>query len=164
MKTKIITLSAGKYAVVDESDYGWLSLHKWSLCNGYAVRTEGPAVKRKCIYMHREITKAAIGLDVDHVDHDRLNNTRANLRVCSHVDNIRSQSKRVDNTSGFRGVSHRKDTGKWSAYIHEHGLKISLGCFKTAAEAAKAYDKAAKKLYGSFAVLNNKEAKEDADD
>lgn len=98
---KLIPLTQNKFAKVDDANYEWLNSFKWhykrSACgNGYAVRKEylgkGGNSKRgysyRSIQMHRLIVDAPEGMDVDHKDGDGLNNSRNNLRVCTHMQNI----------------------------------------------------------------------------
>jgi hypothetical protein len=89
----------------------------------------------------------------DHKDRNPLNNQRHNLRVASQVQNNRNQRRYKNNQSGYVGVSwHQKR--KWWARIGVDGKRISLGCYDDPKEAAKAYNKAALKYHGEFAVLN----------
>jgi HNH endonuclease/AP2 domain len=104
--------------------------------------------KRRHLRLHREI----IGeqpFDVDHADHNGLNNRRGNLRLCTQSQNYGNGRHRVG-VSGFRGVWRDKRSDRWRANIA--GRK--LGSFATAEEAAPAYDAAAIKRFGDFAPLN----------
>jgi hypothetical protein len=91
---------------------------------------------------------------IDHVDRNYLNNQINNLRPCNYGDNSYNKTKYRNNISGFIGVSWNKKLKKWSAYASYKNTKIHLGYFNTAEEAAKVRDKAAKELFGKFAVLN----------
>jgi len=91
-----IPLTNGKVALVDDSDYEWLAQRKWSYqkgskYTGYAVRTDYSAERPKTLSMHGEIVKPAAGLEVDHINHDGLDNRRANLRAVTHSENMRNQ-------------------------------------------------------------------------
>ena len=147
---KQIPLGEGFYAYVDAADYEWLSRWTWHLQNGYAVRWE----KRKVIFMHREILKPPKGKMGDHMNANRLDNTRANLRICSRPENARNKSKPHGTSSRFRGVSYRKDCGRWYARIRFEGSLIHLGSVADEEEAARAYDRKAVELFGEFARLN----------
>ena len=76
---RLIPLGDGFYAYVDAADYEWLSRYTWHLHNGYAARRE----KGRRIFMHREIMQPPKGMVVDHIDGNRINNCRFNLRVCT---------------------------------------------------------------------------------
>jgi len=147
---KQIPLGDGYYAYVDAADYEWLNQWTWHVQNGYAVRWE----KGKVIFMHREILKPPRGKMGDHVNGNRLDDTRANLRVCTRPENSRNKSKPHGTSSRFRGVSYRKDSGKWYARIRFEGKLIHLGLFTEEVEAARAYDRKAVELFGEFARLN----------
>jgi hypothetical protein len=92
---------------------------------------------------------------IDHIDHDRANNRISNLREVTEAQNHRNAAKRVDNTSGFKGVTlTRNKTRPWQATIKMDGKTTSLGQFPTAIEAGRAYDKAARQMYGEHACTN----------
>ncbi len=151
---KLIPLTRGRFAIVDAEDYEWLNQYKWHVsksgCSEYAVRCQG----RKHISMHRLLLNAPPGLLVDHRDCNGLNNRKANLRLCTHLENIRNQRPRKDGTSRFKGVSRRKTRKKYTATIHKDGKRYSLGYFRDEIEAAVVYDIKAMELFGEFAYLN----------
>lgn len=152
---KEISLTRGLVTLVDDEDYEWLSVHKWHVAShGYARRNvPHPDIqgKRSTLPMHRAI----MGLDsndvrvVDHIDGNRLNNQRSNLRVCLHCENSRNRQRHSVNKIGLKGVCKYKR--KWKAQILSDGKKINLGYFKTPEEAHAAYRKAAVDLHGEFA-------------
>lgn len=144
---KEIQLTQGMVAIVDDEDYEEFSKHKWCFSNvGYAQRRSG-------IYLHRVIAGAKPGEFVDHINRDRLDNRRSNLRICTKQQNQHNQGPRKG-TSKYKGVSLRKDTGKYTACIHHNYKKINLGSFLTEEEAAEAYNKAALMYHGEFAFSN----------
>ena len=104
--------------------------------------------------MYREIVGAGSGQVVDHKDGDGLNNTRENLRVCSRSDNEHNRRIDTKNSSGFKGVYFNKPMKKWMARISINNKRMYLGCYDNKVDAARAYDKAAKKHFGEFARLN----------
>lgn len=90
---------------------------------------------------------------LDHRNRDRSNNSISNLRKASNSQNqMNAASGR--NSSGYKGVSWHKHTKKWVARIRKDGKLIALGCFSDPKEAARAYNDAAQKLFGEFALLN----------
>jgi len=152
----IIKLTQGKETIVDDNDYEALSLHKWQTSNGYATRCVWDKIARKnrTIYMHRIILSVPIGLEADHINGDKLNNKRSNLRICAPRDNKRNQRIRSDNTSGYKGVCWDKANDKWMSSITVEGKSVNLGRFKKRDDAARAYNQAAIKNFGEFANLN----------
>lgn len=146
---KRIALTQGKVALVDDGDFEYLSKKKWSanLQNGIWYAISGG--KR----MHRLILKAQPGWVVDHKNRDGLDNRRANLRVCTHAENMRNAKTRKDNASGFTGVSWYKRTSKWSARINVNNKTIYLGYFSDLALAIKAYKQASRKYHGDFSKV-----------
>jgi len=147
---KRIPLTDGAYAYVDAADYEWLSQYNWRLQNGYAARRE----KTKTSYMHREIMKPPKGWMVDHMNHNKLDNCRVNLRVCTRQQNTHNNIKHVRSSSEFKGVGYSKERDKWFAKIYFEGRRIWLGYFTDELEAAHVYDRKAVELFGEFAHLN----------
>jgi len=153
---KKIHLTQGKVAIVDESDFEHLSKFKWfavecHINKFYAARKEN----KKNLYMHREI----LGLEgkqvhCDHINGDSLDNRRTNIRACTPSENGRNRTLPSNNTSGFKGVSHYKNFGKWGARIKIYGKPKHLGIFDDPEKAAKAYDAAAVLIHGEFAKTN----------
>jgi len=147
---KMIPLGGGVYAYVDAADYEWLSQWTWSLRGGYAARLE----KKKHIYMHRALMQPPKGMTVDHQNRNRLDNTRANLRVCTYAENACNRAKRRGTSSRFRGVGYRKDSGKYYAQVHCKGDDLHLGLFTDELAAARAHDRKAVEVFGPFARPN----------
>jgi len=145
-----IPLGNGHYALVDATDYEWLSKYNWHYHNGYAVRRE----QCRRIYMHRDIMKPPEGMSVDHINHDKLDHRRCNLRVCTHQQNVHNNSKHKGSSSRFKGVGYLKERGKWFAKGYYQGERIWLGYFEDEAEAARAYDRMAVQYFREFAKLN----------
>lgn len=154
-----IPLSQGKVAIVDAIDFPEVSKHKWcaSKSDGiwYALRKTyyRQCRVRKTIKMHRQI----LGLcdpkiAVDHKNGDGLDNRRCNIRIATGSQN-NANRKKVRNRLGFKGI--RKQGSLFEALIGIYPKKqIKLGSFSTAEDAARAYDKAAVRIYGSFARPN----------
>lgn len=92
---------------------------------------------------------------VDHRDGNRLNNTRANLRIATPLENSRNRPVFRNNKAGFKGVFPTRGTkANWSAVIYVNKKQIYLGSFKTKEDAARAYDSKAVEAFGEFARLN----------
>ena len=102
--------------------------------------------------MSRVIMNCPKGKEVDHKNGNTLDNRHSNLRVCTHQENCRNRRPNKNCVSSYKGVSWFK--GKWTAIINCNGKHRYLGRFKNEIDAAKAYDKAAKKAFGEFACLN----------
>lgn len=157
---KKIPLTQGKIAIVDDEDYKWLSKYKWHYHKGYAARTCRKTGRKRTIYMHREIMRTPEGFVTDHINGNKLDNRRVNLRICTKAQNNMNMKKfrsrkKAKHASRYKGVYWRGGrTPKWSAEIRYKGKQIHLGYFETEEEAAKAYDKAAIRLFGSFASPN----------
>lgn len=162
--TVLVPLTKGLVAVIDECDAEAVSRFNWHARKGlrkgpsYAQFTRTDGYGRTIVTtLHRFLWTSWGNPDAEVIDHkngDGLDCTRENLRAASASDNARNVSKRANNTSGFKGVSFHKATGKFSAQIVVNGKSRHLGLFRTADAAAVAYDDAAKRLFGEFAKLN----------
>lgn len=149
---------AGKYvAIVDDED-GDLADFDWVFNNGYATRqTKGSAKDRGFIQMHRLIMEQILGhslargSQVDHVNLNRLDNRRENLRLSNKSQNAANTTLRKSNKSGYKGVNWSKPNKKWQAAICHQYHRYHLGFFDTPEEAHAAYCEKAKELHGEFA-------------
>ena len=156
---KIIRLKNGEETMVDDMDYGWLNQFKWRVLNRtkkqhspYVVRGKRINGKYILFYMHRVIMNPG-SLCTDHIDGDGFNNQRENLRICTHTQNGMNQTIK-GGTSQYKGVYYNKNAKKWQSGIRKDRKTFYLGYFHDEAEAAKAYDEAAKELFGQYAKLN----------
>lgn len=144
---KKIFLTQGKVALVDDADFDWLNQWKWSLgsksSGGYARRKEAG----KHILMHRLIMGFPVGLQVDHINRNPHDNQRKNLRIVTRSQNC--WNRKANGERRFKGVFVR-----WQAIIMAGGKRFHLGSFSSEGAAARAYDRAAKRLHGDFAQLN----------
>jgi hypothetical protein len=145
----------GRAALVDDEDYALISQYRWyarmisSKIYAFTSSRCGPRVVDRPIGMHELIT----GYDLtDHKNGDGLDNRRENLREATVAQNLRNRGCPVNNTSGFKGVSRKRD--KWTAGIKANGVHKRLGGFATPEQAARAYDAMAIELHGEFACLN----------
>ncbi len=146
-----ILLTNGMVAYVDAADYEEISKYTWCLASGgYAARIE----KRRVIFMHRQIMNPPEGMFVDHIHGNRLDNTRAHLRVCTLSENAQNRAKRANATSRYRGVSYSKNREKWVVAIPGEGKQKYVGAFDDELEAARAYDRAAVLYLSDSARLN----------
>lgn len=155
---KTIPLTQGFSAIIDDEDFELVSKHKWHVHhsgkNHYAVANVTlPDGRRTTIQMHALILGNP-GSITDHKDGDGLKNTRSNLRPCTHQQNIFNQGVQahVSKTSRYKGV-HLFEK-KWLARIMINKKMNHLGSFENESDAARAYDRAAKELFGEFARLN----------
>jgi hypothetical protein len=151
-----VPLTQGYEAVIDADDVPIVSSWNWYALTRsntvYAVRNLPN--NKGIISMHRALLGFPVGMEVDHRDRNGLNNTRrgesGNLRVASHAENMRNQGLRADSTTGFKGVSLHKPTGRYHAYIWVDGKRKSLRYHDTAEQAHKAYSAASLDLHGAF--------------
>jgi len=148
---KLIPLTKGQFAIVDYSDYGKVRDFKWHLAtNGYAIRSRIIDGKRVKIHMHRVINQTPEGMDTDHINCNKLDNRKANLRSATRSENKRNTKTQKNNKSGVKGVSWNKTAKKWQAEITLHQKSIYLGVFTTVQEAEVARNKATIDLHGAF--------------
>jgi len=139
--------------LVDNIDYTNLSLYKWHFDkNKYAWRnvlsSDG---ERKKIYMHREIMGNPFGKQVDHINHNKQDNRRKNLRICTHSENQFNRLPAKHNKSGIKGVSWDRIGKVWRVKISANNNIINIGRFKRKIDAIKSRKLYAKKIHKEFA-------------
>jgi hypothetical protein len=88
---------------------------------------------------------------LDHINGNAADNRPENLRECSHTQNLYNRKLNANNSSGIKGVHHRKDNGKWRAYLTVEGKLLRFGEFETKAEATQVIREARERLHGEFA-------------
>lgn len=161
MGTLSIPLSQGKFALIDEADADLVAGRRWRIhkSGGTSARpyvASGSVCNGTFVMLHRLIVGATDGELVDHRNGDGLDNRRANLRTCTHTQNMQNRKVHSNNRSGFKGVYLHKHKGPncWYAQLKVNGKRVHVGAFLTAEEAARAYDEAAIKHHGEFARLN----------
>lgn len=137
-------------AKVEDEDVETVSGLQWRFDGRYAY-ADGSETRK--IYMHRLIMGNPVGLQVDHINGNRLDNRRTNLRVCQHAQNIMNQKGRGA-VSGFKGVHPARRGDGWCAHITLDGHMMDLGTYDTPEVAAVAYNVAARQHFGEFAWLN----------
>lgn len=154
---KSLPLTNGNVAFVDDEAFDVLSQWKWMFSEGYAVRYErkdGRRIGR--VHMHRVV----LGLSksdprvVDHINGNKLDNRRANLRPATRSQNGANRRKSAGMSSRYKGVSWQRKTNKWVAALRCDQKWLRLGLFEVEEDAARAYDKVARETFGEFALLN----------
>jgi len=165
-KVKKIVIESAKHgtfaALIDEEDWGKVKDYRWRIDKPSTRPRYGPYVigynkeLKKEAKLHRLIMDAPRGALVDHVDGDGLNNTKQNLRLCTHKENQRNKKANYNNPTGFKGVRAYKNKyqARLSYKTNGQSGEYSLGMYDTPEEAARAYDKKAIELHGEFANLN----------
>lgn len=151
-------LTRGQVTVFDKQmlenvlDYNWYAQYSNGINNFYVARSS----KGKSIYLHREIMiwygDYKYGYEIDHIDHNPLDNRKCNLRCVTHSQNMKNKNLRLDNQTGYVGVSNYR-TGKYKASITNNGIHYYLGLFDCKIEAAKKYNE--KAIEFGFEMLNN---------
>lgn len=154
---KRVPLTRGMWATVDDADYeAVMAAGPWFVrVDGRTVYAQGNIRRsdggRSAQYMHKFLTGWP---ETDHRNGDGLDNRRVNLRCATRTQNNANSRLRSDNTSGFKGVLWNRQRRRWYARITIDGRQRHLGSFGDPGEAARAYDAAAREVFGEFARLN----------
>lgn len=151
---KEISLNKNRFVIVDDRDYENLNQFRWCVdAQGYATRAiyNPDDQKSRRVLMHRVLMNTPNGYDTDHINGNKLDNRRCNLRIATRTQNIINVSKpNRHNKVGFRGVQMSKE-GRFYSGLIVNGKRVHLGMFDTAEEASRAYQMAKSEAYKEFA-------------
>lgn len=154
-----IPLTQGQVAIIDCEDwekvkgYNWQAVYNTKTRSFYASTGICNNGIQRTIRMHRFLLNAPRGKQVDHINHDTLDNRKSNLRLCNNSQNQRNSRLRMDNSSGYRGV--KRHGSRWRADIACNNHRQLLGVFDSPEEAYNAYREVAARLHGDFAYLKD---------
>ena len=129
------------YAIVDAADAAWVNQWRWSLGKGYAARSQSHDGRRVRVYLHRELLglpRVTDGRQGDHIDRDKLNCRRVNLRVATHAQNLQNKASYRGSTSRYRGVCWVTSNRRWRATVRVAGKLHRLGEYLREEDAAAA--------------------------
>jgi len=157
-----IPVGNGKYTLVDDRDYDYLSQFIWKITHGYVnidlqyseffddtLPENGTAMSRIILGLLPND-----GFEADHINHNLLDNRRNNLRKATHSQNQCNRTLTSKGSSKYKGVSWNKGSKKWQAQIGINKQTKYLGVFDNENHAAHVYNLAAKRYFGEFALLN----------
>jgi hypothetical protein len=153
--TALIPLTRGMFAVIDESDIPMVASYLWCVVGDprYTLYA-ATCIAGRNMRLHRMITSAPDGMFVDHINGNGLDNRKQNLRLCTRNQNMHNRRKVVGGVHKYKGLCFIPWSRRWTARIYYLSKPIHLGTFDTEAEAASAYNDAAKRYFGEFARLN----------
>jgi len=146
------------WTLVDDVDFGEVSQFRWRMnCSGYAIRSlPRKGAKKTNEFLHRNVAVRAglpiDGIEGDHVNGDRLDNRRANIRPATRAQNARNTRRPRHSKAPFKGITVLP-SGRWRAQIKVDGRRCHLGTYDTAALAHEAYCAAARLHFGDFARM-----------
>lgn len=149
---EIIKIKDDIFVIVSSKDKELIEKHKWSINSKGYLRRHGPKVNGKWtkIYLHREILNCPNNYQVDHINGNKLDNRRENLRLCTNMLNHYNMPKRSNNKSGVTGVYFSNKLKKWVAEIKANKIKIYLGSFNNIRDAESVRKLAEEKYFGDF--------------
>lgn len=154
-KPKRIYLSGengkGKCTIIDSEDLELLSKYSWNFgYHGYAVTT----INKKFYNLHQLLFKIPKGKMIDHINHNKLDNRKSNLRICTNAQNQWNQKKKLNKISKYKGVTFAKARNKWQVSFIHYKKIIWGGRFDSEKKAAQRYNELVGKFRGEFALLN----------
>ena len=159
----VLFTQKGQEIIIDKEDYNKIKDYTWKLnTNGYAITEVKKGLEKvKSIMLHRLINNTPEGMITDHINRNKLDNRKENLRTCTTSENAMNRKTNYKNeTSKTKGVDYRKQDNMWRARICKNGNRINLGLFKTEEEAIKARLNAEKDIFAEFSIYNTLDRKE----
>ena len=145
----------GKFALVDDDWFEFLSKWQWSTnYDGYSKRNKRIDGSSRTFFMHRIINQTPYGMLTDHINGEKLDNRKSNLRTVNRQENAMNRRRGKRNNAGFIGVTVSNTKKPWEARLWHKGVVHYLGHFDDILEAALVRDTAALFFRGEFAVLN----------
>jgi len=142
-------------AIIDADDFDVVSKHKWTLQSGGYVRT---FVGKNVLYLHRLVMGANGNLEIDHINRNKIDCRKQNLRFATRTQNSANKDCNKGNPIKVKGVRWDKTRNKYLARIGYNGITKNLGRYDNLIDASRAYDEAAIRIYGEYANINNLEA------
>ena len=138
----IMELNSKKYCIIDTEDYDLVKDYNWCVANIKSLYVQTNIVdkltkKRTTLKLHRLIMNPPKEFVIDHINHNTLDNTKSNLRVCTHKENLENVNKYLTNNSGYRGIYRHKKSNKWQVNIIHNSKNIYGGLFTDIKEANK---------------------------
>lgn len=152
----LLPLSQGYFAKVDDEDFESLLKYSWQAKIGSRKGSQPYAYNWKVGRMHRFIMNCPKDMQIDHINHNPLDNRKSNLRICTITQNLYNRRRKPHPKTKSRFLGVYPSLSKWQATIGVNYKRIYLGTYQTQEEAAKAYDVAAEKYFGEYANLNFK--------
>lgn len=148
----LCTTYDGNEFIIDCDDYQKIKNYTWrASSNGYIITTKN----RKNILLHRLIMNPSDNLIVDHINHNKKDNRKKNLRICTMSNNNMNKSKLSSNTSGVTGVTWNENSGCWVSQIGLNNNMIILGYNTNFDEAVKLRKEAEEKYFGEYSYNNS---------
>lgn len=152
---RLVSLTQGFEAQVDDEDFERISIYNWYALNTNNITYALTTIKYDKVHLHRFVLRLYdTSTEVDHKDRNGLNCQKSNLRIANRSQNKANSKIPSNNRTGYKGVVWSIKAQKWQATIGFEGKTVWLKYHLTAIDAARAYDKAAKRLFGEFASLN----------
>lgn len=148
----IHTVSYGipKEILIDLEDIDLVRDYTWSINNDGYVRSK---INSKTVFLHKILIKCQKNKVIDHINRNKLDNRKSNLRVCSIMENIHNRGLFSNNTSGYNGVCFNPNNKHWRAYITRNKINFHLGNFKNKEDAIIARQNA-EKFFKNKELLN----------
>ena len=150
-----VKLTQGQTALIDDEDYSLISPYRWHAhyepkIDNYYAQSKGKDEYGVHLRMHRVIMKCPKDMEVDHINHNTLDNRKVNLRIVTRSQNQMNRGKQSNNTSGVVGVVWDKTRKKWAARIKKEGIHYNLGRYKEKEDAVRARKEAEISFFGEF--------------
>ena len=138
--------------IIDKEDFDKIRIYQWHIENSRpSIQYAQASIPKGTIRLHKLIIPS--DFQIDHINHNGLDNRKCNLRICTNAENNRNKRFERNPRSGYTGIRYNSKTGSYYVRIMVNKKEISLGAYKSIEEAIEVRKKGEEKYFGNFKYI-----------